>query len=289
MTFKDIFFSFDGRINRATYWNYMLILIGLFIFMVSMRIVETIQFLPLIFVILIFLLQTKRCRDIGWSPFFVVLTFVPYVNLVWIVILGLRESNRNQPISCPSCKITINIEYLLNSNNSYTCPHCHNGFKAEIDEVGKVELTKTKHNRYNQQSYYNNQNNQQQDYKILICLRCAKSIKISSPPSLSNIYKCPHCKGRYKPQLDVYGEYIFYLLEDNQQYSNKNEIQEALKILGLNSTAKTNEIKKAYRKLMSDYHPDKVSTLGEALQKLAEEKSKEINSAYDLLKKRGVV
>lgn len=40
-------------------------------------------------------------------------------------------------------------------------------------------------------------------------------------------------------------------------------------------------IKKAYRKMMSLYHPDKVSQLGAELKTLAEKKSKEINEAYD--------
>lgn len=293
MGVSKVIFSFTGRINQAIYWQYMLILFGIFIFIISIEVGIFIQFVPLIFLIMIFSLQIKRCRDIGWSPLLTGLTLIPYVNLVWIVILGLKESNKNQPISCPSCQITINIDYLPNSDNSYTCPHCDNGFRAKIDETGKIELTPTKSRNYNQQSYYDNQNSYQQDYKILTCLKCAKPIKIPSPPSLSNIYKCPHCKGRYQPQIDMNGEYIFYLLEENNQYnyqqnSGEDEVQKALKVLGLNSTVSSSEIKKAYRKLMRDYHPDKVSTLGEALQKLAEEKSKEINSAYDLLKERRV-
>ena len=46
------------------------------------------------------------------------------------------------------------------------------------------------------------------------------------------------------------------------------------------------EIKKAYRKLSMQYHPDKVRHLGEEFRLVAEEKMKEINQAYDFFKKQ---
>jgi len=56
--------------------------------------------------------------------------------------------------------------------------------------------------------------------------------------------------------------------------------------LGLNKGASMEEIKKAYRKLSMKYHPDKVRHLGEEFQKIAEEKMKEINGAYEYFKKK---
>ena len=55
--------------------------------------------------------------------------------------------------------------------------------------------------------------------------------------------------------------------------------------LGLTESATMEEIKKAYRKLSMQYHPDKVQHLGEEFQKVAEDKMKEINAAYDFFKK----
>lgn len=55
--------------------------------------------------------------------------------------------------------------------------------------------------------------------------------------------------------------------------------------LGLTENATMEEIKKAYRKLSMQYHPDKVRHLGEEFQKIAEDKMKEINAAYDYFKK----
>lgn len=56
-------------------------------------------------------------------------------------------------------------------------------------------------------------------------------------------------------------------------------------VLGLSPGAEMGEIKKAYRKLSMQYHPDKVNHLGAEFQNVAEEKMKEINAAYDYFKK----
>lgn len=57
-------------------------------------------------------------------------------------------------------------------------------------------------------------------------------------------------------------------------------------ILGLSGNITKEDIRKAYRKAMTEYHPDKVASLGPELRALAEKKSKEINAAYDFFKKR---
>jgi DnaJ-domain-containing protein 1 len=41
------------------------------------------------------------------------------------------------------------------------------------------------------------------------------------------------------------------------------------------------DIRRAYRRRMSEYHPDKVAHLGEEIRQVATEKSKEINAAYE--------
>jgi len=54
-------------------------------------------------------------------------------------------------------------------------------------------------------------------------------------------------------------------------------------VLGVSSNASSEEIKKAYRQLVSKYHPDKVGHLGDEFKELAEKRFKEIQSAYNEL------
>jgi DnaJ like chaperone protein len=57
-------------------------------------------------------------------------------------------------------------------------------------------------------------------------------------------------------------------------------------VLGLEPGADMETIRKAYRTLSMKYHPDKVVHLGEEFRRVAEEKMKEINVAYEYFKKR---
>jgi DnaJ-domain-containing protein 1 len=50
-------------------------------------------------------------------------------------------------------------------------------------------------------------------------------------------------------------------------------------VLNVPPHATVDEIRTAYKTLMSQYHPDKVASLGDELRTLAERKSKEITSA----------
>ena len=56
-------------------------------------------------------------------------------------------------------------------------------------------------------------------------------------------------------------------------------------ILELKPNASDSELKKGYRKMAAKYHPDKVNHLGNDLRKLAEEKFKSVNEAYQNIKK----
>lgn len=63
------------------------------------------------------------------------------------------------------------------------------------------------------------------------------------------------------------------------------DVSSAYKILGTTPEATDSEIKKAYRKMAVQYHPDKVSSLGEEHQKAAKEKFQSVQDAYETIKK----
>jgi DnaJ like chaperone protein len=66
----------------------------------------------------------------------------------------------------------------------------------------------------------------------------------------------------------------------------KARLHDAYAALGITADAKPAEIKRAYRKLISQNHPDKLAARGlpESMRPVAEERSRELNSAYDMIK-----
>jgi DnaJ like chaperone protein len=67
------------------------------------------------------------------------------------------------------------------------------------------------------------------------------------------------------------------------------DINSDYKILEIEPSVSDEEIKKAYRKMAVKFHPDKVASLGEEVQKAANEKFQQVQSAYEnIKKKRGI-
>ncbi|MGZ0018270.1 co-chaperone DjlA [Nitrosomonas sp. wSCUT-2] len=66
-----------------------------------------------------------------------------------------------------------------------------------------------------------------------------------------------------------------------------NALEDAYRALGVSKDSSDEEIKRAYRKLMSQYHPDKLMGQGvpEDMIAVATEQAKEVQIAYDLIKK----
>ena len=65
--------------------------------------------------------------------------------------------------------------------------------------------------------------------------------------------------------------------------SNDSEKSSHLNKLGLSGNPTQEEIKKAFRRLAKEYHPDKLAGVNETIKKIAEEKFREIREAYDYL------
>ena len=67
----------------------------------------------------------------------------------------------------------------------------------------------------------------------------------------------------------------------------QQRLDDAYVALGVTPDASESEIKRAYRKLMSENHPDRLAAKGmpESMRAIAEERAREINVAYDLIKR----
>jgi DnaJ like chaperone protein len=68
--------------------------------------------------------------------------------------------------------------------------------------------------------------------------------------------------------------------------SSQSQLDDAYKVLGVSPSVSDAELKKAYRKLMSENHPDKLAGRGlpESMREMAEERTREISHAYDIIK-----
>lgn len=95
-------------------------------------------------------------------------------------------------------------------------------------------------------------------------------------------------KMRVQAQQRFYGQNYQY--QQGQQYQRQqpyhhepSSLQDAYEVLGLTSSASDDEVKKAYRRLMSQNHPDKLVAKGlpEEMMKLAKEKTQKITKAYE--------
>ena len=80
-------------------------------------------------------------------------------------------------------------------------------------------------------------------------------------------------------------------LNRNTQYqqptkSNQEQLADAYQVLGVNMRSSDSEIKRAYRKLMSRHHPDKLVAKGlpEEMMQVATQKTQEIKAAYEMIK-----
>ena len=93
----------------------------------------------------------------------------------------------------------------------------------------------------------------------------------------------------------VQAQLYFYQQQANYQHHQaggyavtpQHDLEQAYKLLDIEPSASDAEVKKAYRRLMAQNHPDKLVAKGlpEEMLKLATEKTQQIQSAYDTINK----
>ena len=104
------------------------------------------------------------------------------------------------------------------------------------------------------------------------------------PAEKDILYKIADVLGFPREQLD----HLFHLAGGvPSPRTEKAAIHEAYEILGVAKSASDADVKKAYRRLMNQHHPDKLVSKGlpEEMIKLANEKTQQIREAYELVKK----
>ena len=79
----------------------------------------------------------------------------------------------------------------------------------------------------------------------------------------------------------------FHDYRPGDQPATGDELADAYRALGVDPNCGDRELKRAYRRLMSEHHPDKLAARGvpDSMMKVATEKAQEIQAAYELVKK----
>lgn len=98
----------------------------------------------------------------------------------------------------------------------------------------------------------------------------------------------------FNPSQIFYQEWQDFRRQEQTSYRYNNsdqQIKNAYHLLGVTESVNNIELKKAYRKMMSQNHPDKLVSKGlpEEMLKMATQKTQEIKAAYELIcKRRGI-
>jgi DnaJ-domain-containing protein 1 len=65
--------------------------------------------------------------------------------------------------------------------------------------------------------------------------------------------------------------------------------EDPYEVLGVAPRSNDEELEQAYRRRMSEYHPDRVANAAKEIRELANQRAREINEAYDRIKReRGI-
>ena len=125
-----------------------------------------------------------------------------------------------------------------------------------------------------------------------VCRQISRNMEYTSRLQLMHMLYGISLSDKYadKKELDAIEAIAGYLnISRKDRESIKNMFLPSddayYKILEIDPSASNEEVKKAYRTMARKYHPDMVSHLGEDFRKVANEKFRKVNEAYEKIKK----
>jgi len=134
------------------------------------------------------------------------------------------------------------------------------------------------------------QTNSAPTHKIIACQKCKQRLRIELCLSQREQH-CPICKVSFTTvyQDEVLSVVFAETKSENGTKQNEHSLNvtldDAYQLFQTDKGDAWEEIELTRRRLIQQYHPDKVAALGPKLRELAELEAKRINVAFDLLRK----
>ncbi|TPQ29263.1 J domain-containing protein [Methylomonas sp. HW2-6] len=118
--------------------------------------------------------------------------------------------------------------------------------------------------------------------RVISCPACAQQIKFTLPVK-SNKAQCRKCAAQFKLDVDAHNNVYITEIKLPDDDTAVKTLDECFAILEVKPDAIPLDIRAAYKKKISEYHPDKVENLGAKIRQVAEEETRRINAAYAML------
>lgn len=118
--------------------------------------------------------------------------------------------------------------------------------------------------------------------RIIFCPACSQQIRFSLPIK-GNRAKCRKCDVKFKLEADARGNVYITEIKVPEEDAGIKSLDECYAILDIKLDAIPMDIRAAYKKRISEYHPDKVENLGAKIKQVSEEETRRINLAYTML------
>jgi uncharacterized membrane protein YhaH (DUF805 family)/DnaJ-domain-containing protein 1 len=325
MTFTQIAFSFKGRIGRKEYWiGYVLLIIGFVISGAMMDSYDTEGLGIILTFALIWpglAISVKRWHDRDKSGWWVLINIIPWIGPIWSFIEqgflpgtngpnrfgGTIQPDQNESYSgATEQNAGEQFEYLYGDLVAMLAKMAKSDGVVSQEEISTVnqlfdQLFSTSSDKNRAIAIFRKSKDSFSTFEEHA--RAFSSIHSGNfhilKATIESLFFLSISDGGMSAEeelllnaaesiLGVQSEsYAEYKRRSESSWRNEETKDSAYyaKVLGLSGRVTKEEIRKRYKELVMQYHPDKVAHLGERLKEVAHEEIKKINEAYEYLKK----